>query len=106
MQTGVCRQHYSINNRLISFVSAFCQAGEKVDLNMNLCVNCTRGEYHPESFATRDPAEQASCISCAAGMTTIYPGSENQTQCVSKYTRLKNVGKWDNIFQSGKVYEI
>ena len=66
-------------------ISAFCMAGEKyVPPPADMCVNCTRGEYHPNAFDTRTPSEQTMCLSCGAGMTTIYPGSENQNQCVSK----------------------
>ena len=62
-----------------------CGAGEKYDPVADMCINCTRGEYHPDPFSVRDPAEQTMCKPCPTGMTTIYQASHNMSQCVSKY---------------------
>ena len=72
-----------------------------------MCVNCTRGEYHPDPFSVRDPAEQTMCKQCPTGMTTIYPASHNMSQCVSKYLSTTQIPSlcetvnyvaWDRIY--------
>ena len=71
-----------------------------------MCVNCTRGEYHPDPFSVRDPAEQTMCKPCPTGMTTIYQASHNMSQCVSKYLSTTQIPShqpgmyvaWDRIY--------
>ncbi|XP_021378507.1 major surface-labeled trophozoite antigen 417-like [Mizuhopecten yessoensis] len=54
---------------------ANCTAGQKLDVNMNRCVDCTKGYYQPDKWET-------SCIECPPLKTTMDKKATGVEDCI------------------------
>ena len=74
--------------------SVDCAAGSYLSVPTNSCLPCEQGFYRDKSSPT-----QVTCVQCPEDFITLFTGSDQASDCISKEKPLRNLTVLFSLYQ-------